>query len=219
MSGTALSTELAVEGLRVSTVEHLLAALHVLGHWTGFAVEVDGPELPILDGSAMGWAVVLSGVTREPLPPPLILQHEVAVEVRAGYVALEPLPAGRTERVDVSVAYAEPAVGTQSWGGDRDDWSALLDARTFGFERDLERLWAAGRALGARADNAVVYGPRGPSLAPRGQDEVVRHKALDLLGDLYLVGRPVRARAVAERASHEAHVALARAALLAATRA
>ena len=60
-----------------------------------------------------------------------------------------------------------------------------------------------------------MYGPDGPSLAPRGPDEVVRHKALDLLGDLYLVGRPVQARVVADRASHEAHVALARAARLA----
>lgn len=215
VAGTALSTELAGDGLRVSTVEHLLAALHVLGHWTGLAIEVDGPELPILDGSALGWAAVLSGTAPEPAPAPLVLRHEVALEVRSGYVALEPLGVGEPPSVGVTVAYADPVVGAQAWSGGRAGWSDLLDARTFGFERDLARLWAAGRALGARPDNAVVYGPDGPSLAPRGPDEVVRHKALDLLGDLYLVGRPVRARAIADRASHEAHVALARAALLA----
>ena len=139
------------------------------------------------------------------------MPSDLALEVRGGYIGVEPLADGAAPEVHVSVAYPHPLIGEQSWAGAPSRWPLLLDARTFGFERDLERLWAAGRALGARSDNAVVYGEHGASLMPRGADEVVRHKALDLLGDLYLAGAPLRARVVAERASHTAHVALVQA--------
>jgi UDP-3-O-[3-hydroxymyristoyl] N-acetylglucosamine deacetylase len=65
---TQLATQIGLDNLSVSTTEHLLAALHILGHWTGFEIEVQGPEIPILDGSALGWALVLQHVTPEPAP-------------------------------------------------------------------------------------------------------------------------------------------------------
>jgi UDP-3-O-[3-hydroxymyristoyl] N-acetylglucosamine deacetylase len=205
VTATALSTELGAGRARVSTVEHLLAALHAGGHWTGLVVEVDGPELPILDGSALGWARLLENLEPEAAPPSLVPPRELALEVRGGYVGLEPAPA---LSLSVRVAYLHPAIGEQGWAGGPERWAELLDARTFGFERDLERLWsrAGPSAPGKTTPSSTA---RRPQLPPRGRDEVVRHKALDLLGDLYLAGAPLAARVVAERASHEAHVALA----------
>jgi UDP-3-O-[3-hydroxymyristoyl] N-acetylglucosamine deacetylase len=205
---TNLATEIGVGGVCVSTVEHLLAALYVLDHWSGFQIEVDGPEVPILDGSALGWAQALAGLEPEPLPERLV-PPEIAVEVRGGYVGLENVPVGQSPAVRVTIGYPHPAITAQVWQGPQEDWDALLDARTFGFERDLERLWAMGRGMGVTAENAVVYGEDGPSLKPRGTDEPARHKALDLLGDLYLVGRPLEAVIVAERNGHAANVAMA----------
>lgn len=205
---TNLATLIGVNGVSVSTIEHLLAALHVQGHWTGFQIEVDGPEVPILDGSALGWAQVLGQITPEPAPASVI-PGELAVEVRGGYVGLETVPPGTGTRLRVTIGYPHPAITAQAWEGDSRDFASLLDARTFGFERDLERLWAMGRGMGVTADNAVVYGENGPSLKPRGLDEPARHKALDLLGDLYLVGRPIEALVVAERNGHAANVAMA----------
>ena len=205
---TNLATELGTGGIRVSTVEHLLAALYVMNHWSGFAIEVDGPEVPILDGSALGWAQALAGIEPEALPERLV-PPEIAVEVRGGYVGLETVPAGQSAAVRVTIGYPHPAITAQVWHGHQHDWRTLLDARTFGFERDLERLWAMGRGMGVTSENAVVYGEEGPSLKPRGTDEPARHKALDLLGDLYLVGRPLQAVIVAERNGHAANVAMA----------
>lgn len=205
---TNLATEVGVGGLRVSTVEHLLAALYVMNHWSGFQIEVDGPEVPILDGSALGWALALAGLEPEALPQRLIAP-EIAVEVRGGYVGLETVPEGQPAAVRVTIGYPHPAITAQVWHGQQHDWPTLLDARTFGFERDLERLWAMGRGMGVTGENAVVYGEDGPSLKPRGTDEPARHKALDLLGDLYLVGRPLQAVIVAERNGHAANVAMA----------
>lgn len=205
---TNLATEIGVGGVRVSTVEHLLATLYVMKHWTGFQIEVDGPEVPILDGSALGWAQALAEIEPEAMPEGLV-PPEIAVEVRGGYVGLENLPAGQSATLRVTIGYPHPAITAQVWQGPQERWKALLDARTFGFERDLERLWAMGRGMGVTAENAVVYGEDGPSLKPRGTDEPARHKALDLLGDLYLVGRPLEAVIVAERNGHAANVAMA----------
>jgi UDP-3-O-[3-hydroxymyristoyl] N-acetylglucosamine deacetylase len=205
---TNLATEIGAGGVRVSTIEHLLAALYVLNHWSGFQIEVDGPEVPILDGSAYGWAQALAHLEPEALPERLV-PPEIAVEVRGGYVGLENIAPGQSAAVRVTIGYPHPAITAQVWHGAQDRWKTLLDARTFGFERDLERLWAMGRGMGVTAENAVVYGEEGPSLKPRGTDEPARHKALDLLGDLYLVGRPLEAVIVGERNGHAANVAMA----------
>ena len=205
---TNLATEIGHQGVSVSTTEHLLAALYVLGHWTGFAIEVDGPEIPILDGSAIGWAQALADVDPEPAPAALVPQ-ELAIEVRGGYVGLETIAPGSPMQVQVAISYPHPAIQDQTWAGTQNDWAALLDARTFGFARDLERLWASGRGLGYDGQNVVVYEADGPTLTLRGQDEPVRHKALDLLGDLYLVGQPLEALVVSERAGHPTHINLA----------
>ena len=205
---TQLATQICAEGVSVSTTEHLLAALHILGHWTGFEIQVEGPEVPILDGSALGWSLVLQDVIPE-VAPARIVPPEIAVEVRGGYVGLENIAQDLPARLNVSIGFAHPDINDQRWIADELSWRDLLDARTFAFAHDLERLLATGRGMGFNNENAIVFSKEGPSLALRGFDEPVRHKALDLLGDLYLVGAPLQALVVAERPSHEANVALA----------
>jgi UDP-3-O-[3-hydroxymyristoyl] N-acetylglucosamine deacetylase len=205
---TQLATQIGFEGVSVSTTEHLLAALHILGHWTGFEIEVEGPEIPILDGSALGWALVLQHVTPESAPIRFV-PPEIAVEVRGGYVGLENIADDVPAQLNVSIGFAHPDINDQRWIADELRWLELLDARTFAFAHDLERLLATGRGMGFNNENAIVFSKEGPSLPLRGFDEPVRHKALDLLGDLYLVGKPLQALVVAERPSHEANVALA----------
>ena len=205
---TQLATQLTANGASVSTTEHLLAALNILGHWTGFEIEVEGPEIPILDGSAYGWALVLQHVTPE-VSPIRFVPPEIAVEVRGGYVGLENIAATIPAQLNVSIGFAHPDINDQRWIANELRWRELLDARTFAFAHDLERLLASGRGMGFNNENAVVFSKEGPSLPLRGFDEPVRHKALDLLGDLYLVGAPLQALVVAERPSHEANVALA----------
>jgi UDP-3-O-[3-hydroxymyristoyl] N-acetylglucosamine deacetylase len=205
---TQLATQISAQGVSVSTTEHLLAALHILGHWTGFEIQVEGPEVPILDGSALGWSLVLQDVIPETAPA-RIVPPEIAVEVRGGYVGLENISEGLPARLNVSIGFAHPDINDQRWIADELSWRDLLDARTFAFAHDLERLLATGRGMGFNNENAIVFSKEGPSLPLRGFDEPVRHKALDLLGDLYLVGAPLQALVVAERPSHEANVALA----------
>jgi UDP-3-O-[3-hydroxymyristoyl] N-acetylglucosamine deacetylase len=206
---TVRATEIGLSGRSVSTIEHLLAALYVMGHWSGFLIEIDGSEIPILDGSAIGWAHALREVAPEPVLSALEPRFETAVEVRGGYVGLESLKPNEAMRITFTVGYPHPSIGEQSWTGLRHDWQRLLNARTFGFQNELERLMAQGKGMGFNGENAVVFGDSGTNQPLRGMDEPVRHKALDLLGDLYLVGRPLNAHVVAERASHEAHVAFA----------
>lgn len=202
-----LCTTVGFAGARVGMIEHLGAALLALNLWSGLMFEVEGPELPVLDGSARGWLELLAGVSPEPAPP-AFTPPASRVEVRGGVVQV--LPGGVGLRLDVSVDFAHPRIGAQAWRGDDSDFLGLLDARTFGLASDLTALRAAGLGLGVRPENAVVYGDGIVTPEPRGEDEPVRHKALDLLGDLYLLGGPINALVFASRASHEAHVSAVR---------
>ncbi len=206
---TYLATRIGVEDVTVSTVEHLLAALYVLNHWTGFVIEVQGDEIPILDGSALGWYHMLRRVAPEPMPTPITPSREAVAEVREGYVGLEPALPDEPLRITVKIGFPHPSIGMQAWTGLRTDCHNLLDARTFGFNHLLDRLIVSGRGMGFDGENAVVFDDVGTNLSLRGKDEPVRHKALDLLGDLYLIGKPLHAHVVAESASHEAHVKFA----------
>ncbi len=204
-------TVLAADGVHVATVEHLLAALHVAGIWSDLLVEVDGDELPILDGSAGPWRDALADLAAPapfPKPPaPLAPPAEgVAVATGDAHARLTPGPTS----LDVTIHYDHPAVGTQAWAGGVDAWGALLDARTFGFAADADALRAAGLAAGASPANAIVFGDDAPPVLRR-PDEPVRHKALDALGDLYLLGRPFAGRLRVTRGGHALHHALARA--------
>lgn len=187
-------------------VEHLFAALHVRDVWSGLLIEVEGDELPILDGSAAPWDEALASLGPFPLPPDAL---EATAEVRHGD-AVARLERGPRE-LAASITFPHPAIGTQRWSGGPDRWMELLAARTFGFAAEAEALRAAGLARGAGAQNAIVFDDHGPTQPLRFPDEPVRHKALDALGDLYLLGRPFAGRLHLERAGHELHGRLVRA--------
>ena len=207
---TKRSTTLGRNGYQVLTVEHLLAALAVRGWWAGLVIEVSADEVPILDGSAAPWTELLDELgPPPPAPPGFIVGH--TFDFTAGETRCRVRPGG--PELCAEIAFAHPAIGQQRWCGGPDAYETLLPARTFGFLSDLETLRESGLATAASLDNAVVYGDGGPMTQLRMADEPVRHKALDALGDFYLLGRPLKGRLEVNRGSHSAHVGFARAML------
>jgi UDP-3-O-[3-hydroxymyristoyl] N-acetylglucosamine deacetylase len=207
------ATSLGERGRDVGTVEHLLSATVGAGI-DNLLVEVDGPEVPILDGSALPWldAFAKAGLAplaalRAPFTPSRIL----SVPATAGR-KLEIRPA-RDLRVTYTIDFPNPAVGRQSLTvvlSPETYATHVAPARTFGFLSEYELLKAHGLARGASAENCIVVGEdRVENGDLRFPDEFVRHKVLDLLGDLALVGRPVTGHVVAHKAGHAMHAALA----------
>ncbi|AEB11095.1 UDP-3-O-acyl-N-acetylglucosamine deacetylase [Marinithermus hydrothermalis] len=203
---TTRATVLGGEGVRLATVEHLLAALFLRGIWTGLVIEVEGPELPILDGSAAEWLAVLEGLTPAPLPAARVPER-IRVGDASSTVMAEP---AEGFSVTVSIFFKHPRIGYQSFESPPRALREVADARTFGFAHEAEALRAQGLIQGASLRSVLVYGERAPLNPPRGVDEPVRHKALDFLGDLYLAGRPPLGRFVVHRGAHRWHVELAR---------
>ncbi len=209
---TRRCTVVASADTRVSTVEHLLSACAGLGVHD-LSITVDGPEIPILDGSASPWVEALldAGLTGEPSPPPRLTTD---VEVRGDNGEYAVATPNRTRPVlDVRIDFDHPVVGAQRARSDaRTNYAAdVAPARTFGFREEVDRLLAAGLAKGASLDNAVVVEATGYSVALRYRNEPARHKLLDLIGDLALVGPLPRASIVAYRPSHRLNNVLARA--------
>ena len=204
---TERCTVLGRNGARVAVVEHLLAACHALGYWSGLLVEVEGDELPILDGSAAPWSEALAALGAPPATPaPWPVARAVRWRSGAHAGASEVDIAPGEAQLDVSIDFAHPAIGRQRWRGGRDAFPTLLTARTFGFASELAALQARGLAEGARAGSGILFTDEGTSGPLRSPDEPVRHKALDALGDLALLGRPLAGRVRIHRGSHRAHV-------------
>jgi UDP-3-O-[3-hydroxymyristoyl] N-acetylglucosamine deacetylase len=211
--GDVRRTRLAAGGVRLSTCEHVLAALAGLGV-DNAEIRLDGEEPPEPDGSALPFALAIleAGIVEQDAPRrPLAPPRPVTVEDWNRSIRLEP-----AERLELAyrLHYDHPAVGTQelAWTADPDRFVAeIAPARTFALEEEVAELERRGLARGGSLDNAIVVGPKGP-LNPgplRFPDELVRHKILDLLGDLSLLGRPLRARVSADRSGHSTNVALA----------
>lgn len=202
--GTQRCTVLGTDGVRVAMVEHVLAALRVAGFWHGVLVVVEGSELPILDGSAGPWREAVDALGPPP-PAPAPWRPDAPVRLRHGATRMlfEPGP----ERLDTSIDFAHPAIGRQRWAGGPSRYDDLLDARTFATAAEVSALRAAGGLRGAADGRGIVFGDDGPSTPLRWPDEPVRHKALDALGDLTLLGRPMAGSLTIERGSHAAHVA------------
>ncbi|HEX5632381.1 MAG TPA: UDP-3-O-acyl-N-acetylglucosamine deacetylase, partial [Gemmatimonadales bacterium] len=213
VGATERRTALGAEGASVSTVEHLLAASVALGV-DDMAVEVDGPELPIADGSFEPWLALLQGAG--------LVEHAgdpVRYRVREPFEFTEGRASYRVEpadcfRLTVAVEWDHPVIGRQqgTWTVDGETFAReIAPARTFGFQREAEALRARGFALGGALDNVIVLsddGVLGTTL--RWPDEFVRHKAGDMIGDLALVGGRLAAHVIAERPSHHGNVELAR---------
>jgi UDP-3-O-[3-hydroxymyristoyl] N-acetylglucosamine deacetylase len=213
VSQTTLSTELSANGASVRTVEHLLAALAALGI-ADARIEIDGAELPLLDGSAQIW---LDGIARSgvkpltgDLPTSGVLATPVWMQQADIFVAALPSPVLRfTYGIDFDVV----PIGNQwhSWQPGRDDFAfEIAPARTFGLAHQIDRLREAGLIKGGSLDNALVCNDRewlNPPL--RFPNEPARHKLLDLIGDLSLLGKFPQAHFIAYKASHQLHVRLA----------
>lgn len=207
-------------GVEINTVEHLLSACAGLGVDNLF-VEVDGPELPILDGSSAPFVQVLQNAGLKALHAPRrVIRILEPIEVRMGAKSAAFLPAEDYEGLDldVTIRFADAAIGVQRRRVllSRETFlSEIADARTFGFLADAEKLRAAGLARGASMDNSVVI-DAGQVVNPEGlrfDDEFVRHKLLDAVGDLALAGAPICGRFVADQPGHALNARLVRALL------
>lgn len=217
VDATQLRTRLAADGASVSTVEHLLAALAGLGV-DNATIEVDGGEIPAMDGSADAFVAAIDEAGVVPLAAPrgyLRVVAPVRVSDGAGWAELTPAPAGL--RLDVEIAFGG-RIGRQRRAMDLTPDSFRADlacARSFGFLRDAERFWRAGLAIGASLDNTVVLDGE-TVLNPQGlryADEFVRHKMLDVVGDLSLAGAPIIGAFRSYRGGHALNLALIRAAM------
>ena len=180
----------------VATIEHLMAALSGLGV-DNVLVEIDGPEVPILDGSSAPFIDAIDQVGIVALSASRrYLKVLKPVRVTQGKAFAELLPNERSFRLDVEIDFPTPVIGRQRKAVELSPSVFRRDvsrARTFGFMRDVEKLWAAGFALGASLDNTVAIGDDGV-INPEGLrygDEFVRHKILDAVGDLSLAGFPL----------------------------
>ncbi|MBC5803124.1 MAG: UDP-3-O-[3-hydroxymyristoyl] N-acetylglucosamine deacetylase [Candidatus Eremiobacteraeota bacterium] len=203
---TRLATVLGSGGKTVSTVEHILSALLALGVDNAL-VEVEGPEIPILDGSSLPFveAIERAGL-RAQSAAARVMRLERPHVFRDGEAVLALIP-GPAFRVRMGVDFAPP-VGAQAYdaaiaalGYARD----VAPARTFGYLKDVEALRRAGHALGGSLDNAVVFDDEGPLRPLRLPDEVVRHKVLDLIGDFALLGARPQFEVLAFKSGHGLH--------------
>lgn len=207
-------------GVELATVEHLMSACAGLGV-DNLIVEVDGPELPILDGSSAPFVQVLlnAGIKTQNAPQRFI-RMLAPVEVRMGSkrAALLPAEGFAGLDLDVTIRFADPAIGVQRrcvrLTPER-FLSEIADARTFGFMADVETMRAAGLGRGASMDNTLVV-DAGRVINPEGlrfDDEFVRHKMLDAIGDLAMAGAPICGRFVADQPGHALNARLVHALL------
>ncbi len=213
VSATELCTILGdITGPSVSTVEHLLATLGGLGVDNAI-IEIDNGEAPIMDGSAGPFvdAIKQAGLKEQTVTRRYIrVKKPVRVEVNGSLGELRPHDGFH---VDVEIDFDTPMIGRQRIALDvtpETFTTELSRARTFGFMKDVEKLWGAGFALGASLDNTIVLGedrvvnPEGT----RFDDEFVRHKALDAIGDLSLAGAPLIGAFRSYRGGHRLNLAL-----------
>ncbi len=216
---TKLCSGLVRGEAKVYTVEHLMSALSGLGVDNAY-VDLDAPELPIMDGSASPFALLLQQAgLEEQAAPKRFLRVKKTLEVKDGdkWARLEPY---QGFRLSFSIDFRHPVIerSTQSVTVDFAETSYLKEiarARTFGFMHEVEDLKDSGLALGGGLDNAVLLDEHEVlnSEGLRFADEFIRHKLLDAIGDLYLLGRPLLGAFTAHKSGHALNNKLARAAL------
>src|SRR5271163_1909241 len=210
---SVIATEFATvlgdrEGPLVSTAEHVLAALRGMGV-DNATIEVDGPEVPIMDGSAAAFVAAIdqAGVTAQSTPRRFI-QVLKPVQVVMGDCFGELRPHAAGFRAEVEIDFTNPVIGRQSYTLDLNPERfrrEICRARTFGFMNDTARLWSAGFALGASFENSVVFDDTRllNTEGLRYSDECVRHKVLDVIGDLALAGLPLLGAFRSVRGGHK----------------
>lgn len=210
---TTHATTLVLAQASVATTEHLLASLWAMGV-TACRIELDSPEVPILDGSAAPWVRLLNEAGTKEMPdaaPRPVYRLREAVWIGEGDVAMLGVP-HPSFRLTCAVEYAVPCGGRQTCDFEITPQSfagELAPARTFTLENWLEPLRAQGLIRGGSTDNAIVLGQSGPSSEFRFANELARHKAMDVIGDLALLfgnnGGVLQAHLIALRAGHGIH--------------
>jgi UDP-3-O-[3-hydroxymyristoyl] N-acetylglucosamine deacetylase len=215
VAGINYATALGRGAATVETVEHLLAALVSQGIDNAM-VELSHPEVPIMDGSAAPFVYLIQEAGVKKLNAPrqyLRVLRPVSVEHGDKRIAIYP---AEGFRVTYTISFDHPLLRHQSRTFDIDEDTfaeEIAPARTFGFLKEVELLRQRGLALGGSLDNAIVLGETGPLNTLRFEDEFVRHKILDAIGDLALVGAPIIGHVVVQRGGHALHTALAAALL------
>ena len=212
LGGINYATGLTRDAVRIDTVEHLMAALASLGIDNAI-VELNSPEVPIMDGSAAPFIYLIQEAGVKPLPAArrfMKILRPIALSHGDKRIALYP---SDHFKVTYSIAYDHPLLRQQSRTV-RVTEPVFIDdiapARTFTFLKEVEQLRQHGLALGGSLENAVVIGETGVlNSALRFADEFVRHKILDAIGDLALLGHPVIGHLVAHRGGHGLHTAFA----------
>ncbi|MEH1826057.1 MAG: UDP-3-O-acyl-N-acetylglucosamine deacetylase [Nostoc sp.] len=219
VSHTVLSTQLGKGEVSVRTVEHLLAALSGMGV-DNARIEIDGPEVPLLDGSASVWTANIAqvGLVSQTVTNQVPLAIAEPLWIYEGDAFVSALPAPQT-RFSYGIDFDLAAIGNQwhSWSLTAEQGTTsvsfaaeIAPARTFGLLHQIEHLQKTGLIKGGSLDNALVCGPEGWLNPPlRFANEPVRHKILDLVGDLSLLGTFPRAHFLAYKASHNLHIQLA----------
>jgi UDP-3-O-[3-hydroxymyristoyl] N-acetylglucosamine deacetylase len=204
------ATSLMRQGVLISTTEHLLSALIGMGV-DNVIVELDNLELPILDGSAGPYVQAFLNVgirTQRRRRETIRVLHPIEVREGNKFIGVYP---GTGYSIQYAIDFPAP-IGRQTASIDLaaetyGTW--IAPARTFGYKADEKRLRGLGLIRGASSESTIILGPKGPENGPlRFPDEYVRHKVLDLIGDLALAGKRIEGHVVAERAGHAMHTAL-----------
>lgn len=209
VESSTLATTIETQRGRVQTVEHLLAAVYA-HQVDDLELTVDGGEVPVLDGSAGAWISHLSPVNSYPLAAraPLVIDQVIEIRDGASLIRVEPAP-----YLTIAVEVDFPLLGAFNFVSDVANWEQAAFARTFGFLEQHEALKRRGLARGATLDNTLVFDNAGIPLNQNGlryPDEIARHKWIDCLGDLALLGQQLCAKVTAVRAGHRLHHALVR---------
>ncbi len=207
VTNTQLSTTISNKfGASVSTIEHIMSALSGL-HIDNLKIEIDGPEIPIMDGSSKDFVNIIESIDNKDLNKKrkiIKIKKNIKVNNDNGSVELKP---NKQFSIDFEIDFPSEVVSKQSCqlqlinGNYKSD---IASARTFGFEKDVDMLRANGLALGGSLDNAVVVG-KNKILNKEGlrfKDEFVRHKILDSIGDLYLAGAPIQGYFFGNKSGH-----------------
>ena len=206
------ATTLMRTGVMLSTVEHLLAALRG-GGVDNVYIEVDNLEIPIMDGSAEAFTDMIerAGIVEQPLArKALRVQEKVSIEQGDRRIQIEPAD---SYEIDCLIDFKHPLIGTQHFKVNLTNGSfgrEIAAARTFGFTEEIEALRRANLIQGGSLDNAIVLTSNGMlnETSLRFADEFVRHKILDIVGDLALLGMPIMGRVTAHKSGHILHAAL-----------
>ncbi|HET9368765.1 MAG TPA: UDP-3-O-acyl-N-acetylglucosamine deacetylase [Vicinamibacterales bacterium] len=206
-----LQTGLVNDQASVETVEHLLAALRSLGV-DNATIDLDHPEVPIMDGSSAPWVYLIQDAgVRELNVPRKTIRVTRPMQVQHGDKRIALYPAD-SFRITYTISFDHPMLRHQQRTIDLDEATfvdEIAPARTFGFLKEVEMLRQRGLALGGSLENAIVLGETGVLNPLRFDDEFVRHKILDVIGDMALVGHPIVGHLVVHRGGHALHTALA----------